>query len=216
MPNFKFKNCVANVSAVKLFPGCNYANLFICYSAIFALPGDYTVNGWLSLRRRAGGRDDFILTTKPQEVSFSLFFHAFFSPQEKKQKTLRNFWEIKALPRTCLAVCGGGQFWSIENSCLACFLTGPPGATQPSRCLPPSFQGGAWPIKLQLENCPGRGRVADTLKLAAAKKETEGEETLSPCPLGFFPQRNRRGVCARIPRKKKISCFYFLSLRDCN
>ncbi len=78
------------------------------------------------------------------------------------------------------------------------------------------ISGGAWPIKLQLENCKGRGRVADTLKLAAAKKETEGEETLPPRPLGFFPQRNRRGVCARIPRKKKISCFYFLSLRDCN
>ncbi len=141
----------------------------------------------------------------------------FFRHRKKSRRRSGIFGKLRRCHAPAWLLCGGGgQFWSIENSCLACFLTGPPGATQPSRCLPPSFQGGAWPIKLQLENCKGRGRVADTLKLAAAKKQTEEEETLPPRPLGFFPQRNRRGVCAWIPRKKKISCFYFLSLRDCN
>ncbi len=86
-----FKNCVAKVSPVKLFPGCINANLLMCHSANFALPGDYTVNGWLSLRRRAGGRDDFILTTKPQEVSFSLFSMPFFATEKKETEGAQEF-----------------------------------------------------------------------------------------------------------------------------
>ncbi len=76
------------------------------------------------------------------------------------------------------------------------------GATGDHSAESPSFfvSGGGVADKTAIRKLyKGRGRVAATLKLAA-----EEEETLSPRPLGFFPQRNRRGVCTDSQKKENF------------